>query len=179
MNNRPRLCKCKVCKSEYVKYRSFETWCSPECALVLLEQKKRKIQRRKDAARRNELKSKSELARDAQTAFNKYIRARDAELPCISCGRFHEGQYHAGHYRSVGACPELRFEEFNVWKQCAPCNNHLSGNIVNYRKRLIEKIGIEKVEWLEGPHEPKHYTKEELREIRALYIQKLKELKNG
>lgn len=174
---RPR--KCRHCKQKYIPQRPLQTACSVDCAIALMEAAKRKIQRRKDAARRNELKSKGELSRDAQTAFNKYIRARDEAEPCISCGRFHQGQYHAGHYRSVGACPELRFEEINVWKQCAPCNNHLSGNIVNYRKRLVEKIGIEKVEWLEGPHEPKHYTKEELREIRALYIQKLKELKNG
>jgi len=44
---------------------------------------------------------------------------------------------------------------------------------------LIEKIGLERVEWLEGPHEPKKYTIDELKGIRDLYRRKLKELKNG
>jgi len=58
-----------------------------------------------------------------------------------------------------------------------PCNTHLSGNALNYRKRLIDKIGIESVEWLEGPHEPKKYTVDELVEIKTVYRRKLKELR--
>ena len=119
---------------------------------------------------------KSLLTKKAQEAFNAYIRLRDVSLPCISCGRFHTGQYHAGHYKSVGACRELRFDEDNCHKQCAPCNNHLSGNIVNYRPRLIDKIGIERVERLEQYNQPKKYTCEELREIAAIYKEKLKQL---
>ena len=59
---------------------------------------------------------------------------------------------------------------------CAPCNNHLSGNIADYRINLINKIGVEKLEWLEGPHKPKKYTCTELKEIELLYKQKLKDL---
>ena len=171
--------KCKHCREKYTPVRPLQTACSPDCAIALMESAKKKAQRIKDAKRRDELKSRGELARDAQTAFNKYIRLRDGNDPCISCGRYHEGQYHAGHYLSVGARPELRFEELNVHKQCAPCNNHLSGNIVNYRRNLIEKIGVEKVEWLEGKHEQKKYSKEDLREIRKVYLLKLKELERG
>ncbi|WP_258530002.1 recombination protein NinG [Pseudomonas aeruginosa] len=70
-------------------------------------------------------------------------------------GAFHDGQYHAGHYRSVGSHPELRFDEDNVHKQCAPCNNHKSGDVVNYRINLVAKIGAAAVARLEGPHERK------------------------
>lgn len=121
---------------------------------------------------------KSYRTKCAQQAFNAFIRYNDRSDPCISCGRYHSGQYHAGHYRSTGAHPELRFEELNCHKQCAPCNNHLSGNIADYRINLIKKIGIDKVEWLEGPHEHKKYTCEELKEIETYYKQKLKELQN-
>jgi hypothetical protein len=119
---------------------------------------------------------KSHRAKMAQQAFNAYIRQRDHNLPCISCQRYHTGQYHAGHYRSVGAHPELRFEELNNNKQCSACNNHLSGNIVDYRINLINKIGLDKVEWIEGPHEPKKYSCEELKAIELHYKQKLKEM---
>ena len=135
----------------------------------------RKIKHREQ---KKELKSNDRPFREkqAQAAFNAYIRERDYSLPCVSCGRNHNGQYHAGHYRSRGAHPELRFEELNCHKQCAPCNNHLSGNISNYRPALIKKIGLDKLDWIEGPHEIVKYTCEELKEIELLYKQKLKEL---
>ena len=48
----------------------------------------------------------------------------------------------------------------------------------DYRINLIKKIGLDKVEWLEGQHEPKKYTCEDLKEIELKYKQKLKELLN-
>ena len=128
---------------------------------------------------KEKIKKRSEYLSDAQKAFNAFIRERDKNEPCISCMRHHQGQYHAGHYRSVGACPELRFCELNVHKQCSACNNHKSGNIVEYRINLVKKIGEEQLEWLEGKHEPKKYTIEQIKEIRAKYQLKLKELKRG
>lgn len=104
----------------------------------------------------------SELRRKAQTAFNAYIRERDAGEACISCGRFHDGQWHAGHYLTTAAHPELRFDPRNCHKQCAPCNNHLSGNLVAFRKGLVQRYGQELVDWLEGPHEPLKLSREEL-----------------
>ena len=53
---------------------------------------------------------------------------------------------------------------------------HLSGNAVLYRRALVELIGVEKVEWLEGPHEPKKYTIDDLKAIKAEYIRKRKEI---
>ena len=128
------------------------------------------IRRRKEA-----IKSRADWAKEAQTAFNAWVRIRDEGLPCISCGRQHQGQWHAGHYLSTGARPELRFTESNVHRQCAPCNTHLSGNAVLYRIGLIERIGLQVVEWLEGPHELPKWTADELREIRDTYRRKAKE----
>jgi hypothetical protein len=136
-------------------------------------------ERREIKVRKEKLKSRAEHMREAQAAFNEWIRLRDADRPCVSCGRHHEGQYHAGHYRSVGANPELRFEPLNVWKQCAPCNTHLSGNLVNYRISLLQLIGAEQVEWLEGPHEPCKHSVEEIKNIKAEYRAKTRELKRA
>ena len=105
------------------------------------------------------------------------IRERDRLLPCISCGRHHQGKYDAGHYRTVGSNPALRFEPLNCHKQCVPCNQHKSGNIVEYRLNLVQRIGADQVAWLEGPHEPKKYTIEDLQQIKAHYRALLRDLK--
>jgi len=135
-----------------------------------------KIQRAETKKKKESIKTRAQWLKDAQCWFNRYIRLRDKGDPCISCGRHHQGQYHAGHYLSVGANPELRFIEINNHKQCAPCNNHLSGNIANYRPSLIRKIGLEKVEWLEGPHEPAKHTIDDCKKIIKTYKQKCKEI---
>jgi hypothetical protein len=51
-----------------------------------------------------------------------------------------------------------------------------SGNILEYRIRLVKKIGQSAVDWLEGPHEAKRYTIDELKEIKARYRRLLREL---
>ena len=162
---RPKKCSVPQCRASFVPRESFQTWCSLDCAVVIArgkQAKKRKtlvqVERREIKIRKEKLKSRADHMRETQAAFNEWIRLRDAELPCVSCGRFHEGQWHAGHYRTVGGNPELRFEPLNVWKQCQPCNNHKSGDIVNYRIELVKRIGSDKVDWLEGPHESQRYT---------------------
>lgn len=183
---RPKRCRVAGCGATFTPTRSFQKWCSPDCAVVLARQaqeKQRKSiaqrERREIKVRKEKLKSRAEHLKDTQTAFNAWVRARDALLPCVSCGRHHDGQWHAGHYRTVSAHPALRFEPLNVWKQCAPCNTHKSGDLVNYRLELVRRIGEEKVTWLEGPHEPKKYTIEELKALTALYRAKTRELKRG
>lgn len=173
MKSRPR--KCKACAEKYQPTRPLQTACSPRCAIeysrVLTERKRRRELR----AAREKLRTNGDWAKLAQSAFNAFIRYRDRHLPCISCGRHHTGRYSAGHYWSVGAHPELRFSELNVHKQCSPCNTHKSGNLGEYRPRLIEKIGLENVEWLEGPHEIPHRREDDFRAIRDEYKQKLKD----
>lgn len=134
---------------------------------------------KRDRERRMEVKPLSYWMKRAQAAFNAWVRARDAGKPCISCGKYHQGQNHAGHYRPAGSNPELRFEPDNCHLQCSPCNSHLSGNLTAYRPALIAKIGLERVEWLEGPHEPKRYRKEDYQAIEAEYKAKLKELQSN
>jgi hypothetical protein len=158
--------------------------CSPACALIDAPKNQGKArkaidqrERREIKVRKEKLKSRADHLREAQVLFNEWVRLRDADRPCVSCGRHHNGQYHAGHYRSVGANPELRFEPDNVWKQCAPCNTHLSGNLVNYRISLLHVIGVERVEWLEGPHPARKYTVDEIKTIKAECRAKIKELK--
>jgi len=169
--------RCKICRDKFeAKYFLQKACLNPACLAEWAKLDREKKAEIAHKVRKREFKDndKSLRTKEAQKAFNAFIRARDNDLPCISCGRAHLGQYHAGHYKSTGSSPELRFEEINNNKQCAPCNNHLSGNIENYRINLIKKIGLDKVEWLEGPHEPKKYTCAELKEIELMYKQKIK-----
>lgn len=172
-----RVC---ICGEKFTPINGFHRACSPKCALELnwiKAEKKRKRENNKSKRKLRENDRGFQLKK-AQAAFNRYIRVRDKGLPCISCGRHHGGQYHAGHYRTVGACPELRFEELNCHKQCAPCNNHKSGDIVNYRAELINRIGIDAVDWLEGCHQPKKYTLDDIKAITAKYTQMAKDLES-
>jgi len=171
--------KCKYCPVRFPLFRSTQVVCSPACAQKHAEAKRvkdEKAARRETKAKLEAIKPRSKWLKEVQSVFNNYIRLRDELKPCISCGRHHRGQYHAGHYLSVGSTPELRFEESNVHKQCSACNNYKSGNAVRYRVRLIKKIGLEKVEWLEGPHEPKHYSIDDLKQLKAHYQQECKRL---
>lgn len=170
------MTKCAICRAEFVKRSISHKACSWACAIELGNRASASRMRKEIKKQREKLKTRSEWLKEAQASFNAFIRERDKDLVCISCGRAHQGQWHAGHYRSVGAAPELRFEELNVHKQCAPCNNHRAGNVIEYRINLIKRIGIEKVEWLEGPQSAKKYTIEEAKNIKEMYKQKLKGL---
>jgi hypothetical protein len=178
--------KCKICKSIFQKERPLQFVCSLNCGIqyannkdIALKRTAMRLERAKIKKSIESIKTKSERLKDAQRIFNMYIRLRDEHLPCISCQRFHTGQYHAGHYRTVGAAPGLRFNESNVHKQCSACNNHLSGNIVNYRINLIRKIGHAAVDALESDNTAKHYTNDDIEQIKIKYKQLIKELKDA
>ena len=174
---------CKECGKSFNPFSSLQKVCCVACSIKYVDKLKtaeiNKEFNRETRRLKDKVKTRGQWLKEAQSAFNSFIRDRDADLTCISCGRHHSGQYHAGHYKTVGANPELRFNEDNCHKQCAPCNNHLSGNISNYRPALLDRIGLGRLSILEGPHSAKKYTIEEIKEIKATYKRKLKELKEG
>ena len=183
MGNKRR--RCTLCK----KYKEADKgivcpvgfFCNSDCRFVyantktkaLLQKSKyitKKLSDKKHSERKRELKANDRPFRtkEAQKAFNAYIRKRDEKEPCISCQRHHSGQYHAGHFKTTAARPDLRFNEDNCHKQCAPCNNHLSGNVGEYIVHLINKIGQDRFDAL-TPVEPVKYSCEELKEIELKY----------
>lgn len=174
---------CTVCAKPFLQLNSMQRVCGIRCAtkVPVLARRAvkaaRKLEIAQDRAKREALKTRSEWVKEAQAAFNAYIRARDAHLPCISCGRFHGGSWDAGHYRSSGSCPELRFDEANCHRQCVPCNQHLHGNLIAYRSNLIARIGLAEVERLERQNPIKKHTVDDLRGIRDRYRQRAKEMK--
>lgn len=176
---KPKAAKCAVCKGEYMRLRPLMKVCGPSCAITHAKAKNERKQAKEKAAERKVIReklaameTKPQLTRKAQAAFNAFIRARDAGKPCISCGRplsNEPNSYDAGHYRSVGSAPHMRFVETNCWAQCRHCNNYLSGNVVEYRNGLIERVGLAEVERLESDQTVRKYTREALIEIAKHY----------
>ncbi|ERH60768.1 recombination protein NinG [Pseudomonas simiae] len=190
----PRRKRCPSCRVMFTPARATQAVCGEiECAIAHGKSEKGRaiagkalaeLGRREIKVRKETLKTRADHLREAQAAVNEYVRLRDAHLPCISCDSTPNdndlmtgSRWDAGHYRSVGACPELRFEPLNIHRQCVKCNRNLSGNAVEYRIRLVLRIGAEKVAWLEGLHPPCKYTVEEIKAIKAEYRAKTKELK--
>ncbi len=173
---------CTICGGLYYPYSSLSTTCGIACsiddvrrkqqkkadreALRIVQDNKRDIRVRKEA-----LKSKSDWIRLAQIPCNAYIRKRDSVDGCISCNKPSTwgGQWHASHYRPAGNCSPLRFHPMNIHKSCSECNNFKSGNLSEFRIKLIGKIGIEMVEWLESQNHPYQWDIEDIKEIAIYY----------
>ena len=145
--------KCKECGCIFKKERPLQFVCSPKCAASYSSKQRlkqvSKEWREEKKVLREKLKSQADYVKDLQTVFNQYIRLRDKDLPCVSCGIRICEEFHAGHYIAT-TYQVLRFNEFNVWKQCSRCNTHLRGNTVPYRIELINRIGLTEVEKLEN-----------------------------
>ena len=170
--------KCKVCASKFEAYRPLQVVCSIPCAKAWARVKAEKHQKQEIKLLRERIKTTIEWKREAQTSFNAFIRLRDYLDTCISCNQ-HRPNVHAGHYVSVGASSYLRYNVLNVNKQCKYCNVDLRGNIINYRKGLIAKIGIAEVDLLENAPRLKKWSVDELKEIKKTYAAKAKNLKIG
>lgn len=207
INKLPSHRNCKVCKTRFKPATQYEWWCNEEhreehIQQLALKARQRTIQkaeqRRREETqaesrslkiRKLELKPDSHFKKLAQQAFNEYIRTRDIDQPCISCGEtnppdLHGGQWDCGHFKTVGGFPELRFVECNAYRQCKPCNAgsaKYGGKAATvekmYRKSLAEKFGQELVDWLDGPHEMTNYRRDDYIRIRDEYRAKTKALK--
>jgi 5-methylcytosine-specific restriction endonuclease McrA len=137
--------KCKNCKQEMsIVYNSLQKYCvdKPECVEVWVATEKAKQWAKRKQKLKQDAMTLSDYLKLAQTVFNRYIRKRDEGQSCISCGKKINGVTHASHYKSQGGHSNVRFHELNVWSSCYKCNVELSGNLLCYRERLIEKIGL-------------------------------------
>lgn len=171
--------KCKVCSEPFDPIRPLQKVCSPACALTLARRQAEKTKakalsqdRKATREKLQAMQTRPQLLKRAQTAFNTFIRARDSGKPCISCGKPLSAEANTndcGHYRSVGSAPHMRFVEDNAHGQCKHCNYHLAGNHVEYRRGLIERIGLAEVERIERDQVVRKYTREGLVEIARHY----------
>jgi len=182
----PKPKKCKACPKKFIPAKPMQSVCDWKCAEV--HAKNLRVKREASEAKRvrKETREKKEASRPlskwlkiVERYCNQYVKLRDFDQPCISCGTTNPSiKYDAGHYRTVKAAPQLRFHLDNIHKQCSNnCNVHLSGNTFHYRPRLIKKIGLERFEFVENYNEIHRYTVDECKELIAKFKAMIKELK--
>ncbi len=171
-NPKSRKCSAQGCYNRFVPERLFIRWCSPECGAAIgkskIEKQKEKLacaDRKETKKKLDKLKTRSDYIKEAQTVFNAYIRARAIRFNhhCISSGAPLKkdgvgGGFDAGHYRSIGSAPHLRFNLNNVWGQTKQDNRYGAGASFEYRKGLISRRGIDVVEMLEADDRPRKFT---------------------
>ena len=171
-------CKKKVPVDEAVM-GGIKSFCSFEHLIEFTRSKPakeiaRKVIKRDTKAKLDSLKTASDYIKEAQVAFNAYIRVRDKNKQCISCGclpgdTVQGGKFDAGHYRSRGSASHLRYHLLNCHSQCVKCNRYLSGNVVEYRKGLIARIGAERVEQIEVGNNPRKFTIDYLKRVKKIF----------
>jgi len=182
--------KCKICKNQFMpSYSTLQATCN-EVKCILQNTRnirskeaatKLKTQRKADRKWKKDNKTRSKWIKEAQSAFNKFIRLRDIRDfgTCISSGKPLGQKFDAGHYLSTKAHPELRFNELNCHGQSVHDNQHLSGNSIDYRAGLINRFGVHVVDYLEGPHDLKQYRIDDIKIIIKWYKRKVRRLENG
>lgn len=180
-----KTCKAKGCRNRFAPRNSMDCVCSPKCAwdkAVQDKEKKLTAERKSNRLALEAMRPRRWYIERAQAAFNSYIRERDYGDLCISSGREMNwnklgGAVDAGHYRSIGAAPHLRFHLWNCHAQSVLHNRFLSGSPIDYRLRLIDKIGLKKVEWLEHEHGRKNYSIEYLKRVATIFRRRTRNMK--
>lgn len=163
-----------------------------------LDKVKKQEEKRKLAEKRENRKARAALNEKSlphqreltQKALNAMIRLLDAGKSCPTCDKpLIDGEYDAGHVRSVASCPELRFDPRNIFGQCRSCNG--SGTIRKrtrkpqevvselYKQWVLREKGHEYYDWLYGPHGAKHYSCDDLKEMRSVFLEEARRLKKG
>jgi len=189
-SSKPRQKKCRTCEDKFTPFNSMQVVCGNiQCAITEGKKSQKKANRKaKKEFYDNDSKA---VKKKLTTTCHKYIRLRDKDKPCISCGRYdHEitepltgGKWDAGHWKTKAAFPEQRYNEYMIHKQCKSCN----GGNAKYTKKehsvsqsfktnLIEKLGLKHVEWLGCYQGAQNLTLDDLKDITKYYKDKLKSL---
>jgi hypothetical protein len=171
------MAKCKFCKKEFTQFNSTISVCGYQCAIEWgkLHPKKTSIKRVNSQLKseaKEKLETYSQKVNKAKVIFQKWIRERDKDLPCISCGTTKASMWHASHFKKAETFSGVIFHELNTWKSCSKCNVFLNGNELKYRENLVKKIGVKEVEALEqlaNETRTKKWTIEELQLIKTKY----------
>lgn len=176
---KPKKCANRACRAPYMPdpKHPFITWCSGDCAVLIgmervakMKAARAKAERMEIARRKREGMSIKDHLKATEKLVNRCAVLRDWWDGCISCHMpsHYDGRWNASHFKSVGSNSALRFNLVNIHKACEQCNMHKAGNIAEYEKRLLLKIGPERVEWLKNHARSREYTKEYLMRLQAI-----------
>ena len=169
--------KCRYCKTLFTPVLPMQVVCGIECAKAIAKKKREKVEKANDRQRKEELQPIQYWLKRAEKAVNAFVRERDREQPCISCGTNDASEWHAGHWKSVGANSALRYDLSNIHRQCDQCNVFKGGNATEYEIRLPARIGQAEVDRLKHAPRLRKWTREECQAIEQEFKLKLKELR--
>lgn len=171
--------RCKNCREPFTPIRStLEKYCQKdECIRIFVQEAKEKDWKKRKSKAKNDLLTIQDYIKLAQQVFNKYIRERDKDKPCISCGKAPGSKRDAGHFFNANNHWAVRFDENNVHSQCVECNQHKHGNLIEYGVKLEQLIGPDEFAILrDEAYKLRKYTKDELKGIIETYKRKIREL---
>ncbi len=174
---------CRNCGEVFTQFNSMEPCCSPQCKR---EDKARKAAKKETKLENmgmvpaSQIKAPRKQSELAQSAVNGYVNLRDYSKPCITCNSFETRMdvWEAGHFRSVGSAPHLRFNLKNIHKQCNHCNQVLSGNSRHYKIGIVERIGYEEAEKLKNTNGIRRYDDEYYKRITRIFKKKRERLRH-
>ena len=140
-----------------------------------------KVEKAKDRQRAEALKKPIEWEQECKAIVQKIARIRDRHDGCISChmGANYGGRWHGSHFRPAGNNSAVQFNLWNIHKACAQCNLFKGGNIAAYRPRLVEKIGADRVEWLESQTQIVKRDIAYLKRFKAVMGKRLRRMEKG
>lgn len=202
--NKPKRKRCKQCTKLYEPINSFQSTCSPSCAIEYTKDKQNRKEVFKSAieADRKEIKGKLRQSNKedlkwqhntTQKAFNRmrvlqeklWFKERGLEPECISCGKTNM-DWCCGHLKTRGSQKELTYDEKNTYLQCNRyCNMGLSGNINGnkttrgYLQGLRERFGDDKADEIIAHVEQvrvKKWSWQELEEMRKVFNAEIRKL---
>jgi len=143
---KPKLCK--ICKAQYTPVKPLQVVCSPICSIEYSKIHLPKVKmteannkRKENKAKLKELENLSYWKKILQAQVNLIVRLIDKGCNCISSNRPYKDTDECGHMASRGSNPALQFNLFNMYSQSVHDNQHLSGNLLEYRDNL-EKLGL-------------------------------------
>lgn len=178
--------RCKNCRKPFEpRFSTFEKFCwDVQCKTLEGLQKVRerkdmeaKKQRKELKQRKTALETIQQKVKRVQKVVNEYIRKRDKGKPCISCNKILAGKFDAGHYYNSNNHWSIRFDTANIHGQCVRCNRDLHGSLIEYRKKLIHRIGEDELMRLDGVcHNIRKFTKDELETIMTEFKTMIKEM---
>jgi len=168
-----------MCPKKFRPERQLQQVCSPSCAIEYGNKHlaKKKLEVKKTARKEKKAFYKKDITTmkmKAQNAFNRYIRTRDKENNCISCG-CNVAKGDSSHFFSVGGHSAVRFHMDNAHLSCYKCNRFLHGNLVPYKIALLEKIGQKRFNKLEAQSKvTKSYSNEYYLKVIRVFNKKTK-----
>jgi hypothetical protein len=173
--------RCKNCREKFEPIRWNHKYClKDECVRAFVAEAREKQWKQTKTRMKENLKTTSDWLKEAQVVFNKYIRERDKNKPCISCGSKLGDKFDAGHFWSSGGHKAVTFNEDNVHGQCVACNQWKHGNLLEYQIGIEKRIGAQRLlELHEKAHVTRKYTPDELKYLIHTYKEKIKILQKN